>query len=52
MVEEKKTTRPLGLTDDTHETIRQHINSFKRGNNHYSLAETEKIYLPESLNIY
>ena len=33
----KHTTYPHYLTDGTHELIREHINSFKGVNSHYSL---------------
>lgn len=39
------------LPDDTYAKIKDHINSFKGRLSHYSIKDTKKIYLPESLNI-
>lgn len=43
--------RPHKLTKDRLESIHKHINSFKGRKSHYSLKDSRRIYLPESLNI-
>ncbi|KAK9704062.1 hypothetical protein QE152_g28508 [Popillia japonica] len=43
--------RPHKLTKDRLESIHKHINSFKGRKSHYSLKDSTRIYLPESLNM-
>lgn len=43
--------RPQMLPKETTETIHAHINSFRGRHSHYSLNDSKRLYLPETLNI-
>lgn len=47
----KHSKRPLKLSDDTHNKIKEHISSFKGRGSHYSIKDSQKKYLSEELNI-
>lgn len=47
----KHHNRSHKLSNETVETIRNHIKSFKGRGSHYSLANTKKVYLSDDLNI-
>lgn len=47
----KHSNRPLKLSDDTRNKIKEHISSFKGRGSHYSAKDSQKKYLPEELNI-
>lgn len=47
----KHSKRPLKLSDDTRNKIKEHISSFKGRGSHYSTKDSQKNYLPEELNI-
>lgn len=47
----KHNNRPRQLKDDVINKINDHIGSFKGRKSHYSMKKTDRMYLPETLNI-
>ncbi|KAJ8970986.1 hypothetical protein NQ314_000947 [Rhamnusium bicolor] len=47
----KHQKRPEKLSNDTLEKIKNHIATFKERGNHYSMKDSQKLYLPEELNV-
>lgn len=47
----KHKNRPHGLTEETTTKVHEHIQSLRGRKSHYSLKKSDKIYLPDELNI-
>ncbi|XP_054284123.1 uncharacterized protein LOC129001018 [Macrosteles quadrilineatus] len=47
----KHNNRPHKLTDDEINCVKSHISSFKGRSSHYGLHDSNKLYLPEELNV-
>lgn len=47
----KHENRPKKLSSETKECVVTHISSFKGRESHYSMKKTQKVYLPEELNV-
>lgn len=47
----KHKNRPRGLTEETTTKVHEHIQSLRGRKSHYSLKKSDKIYLPDELNI-
>ena len=47
----KHDNRPHKMTEETKNTIRQHISSFKGRHSHYAMGNTRRRYLPEDLTV-
>lgn len=47
----KHKNRPRALSEETKNKVHEHIQSLKGRKSHYSLGKTEKLYLPEDLDV-
>lgn len=47
----KHSNRPHALTDNTKSKIHEYLQSLRGRKSHYSLGKSDKIYLPEELNV-